>query len=512
MPGQFTMKGMRIPPSLRNRLYPRNPPAELNRVTLCPPSSCGPLAIFSRVIYPAFGDREFEFCYSEIGRPAISPAFLACVTLLQFRENLSDAETSRAVIRRLDWKIALHIPVWEKLSFDPSTLTYFRRRLRESDNMRIIFDRTLELAQSHGLLRKHTPQRIDATHVLSHVNRISTTDLLFRTVRCVVEEIGKKAPQVYRSQLPEYLKDRYGNRFSSFGMSKENRQNRQAEIIEDGLLLKSIVEQQLAEQAQEFRQLMIMDTIFEENVVIKKKADPDKVLFEIEEIHQPKQTIFDPRDTSQKLGRKGKCSWVGSKCHVVETAERGKVNFITNMIYQPANEYDGDVHDQVSLDNERIGLEPNTLFADSNYVSGEHIKQYRDRGQELMGYPKSYGGKDKAFLLEAFDIDFDNYFSVCPAGYGSIRSSVEKSKNVNIYFDSKTCKQCQFFYPCVREGNKRATRRRLKIGPYTRYTMERRFAAKTAAFREQMKVRAQIEGTISEATRFHGQSGDKDLR
>lgn len=35
-------------------------------------------------------------------------------------------------------------------------------------------------------------QRVDATHVVSHVNRISTTDLLFRTVRCVVEEIEKK--------------------------------------------------------------------------------------------------------------------------------------------------------------------------------------------------------------------------------------------------------------------------------------------------------------------------------
>ena len=63
-----------------------------------------PMMIFSRLIYPAFNDREFEACYSEQGRPAISPAFLACVTLLQFRENLSDAETSRAVVRRLDGK------------------------------------------------------------------------------------------------------------------------------------------------------------------------------------------------------------------------------------------------------------------------------------------------------------------------------------------------------------------------------------------------------------------------
>ena len=128
-----------------------------------------PMVIFSRDIYPAFHDREFESCYSDAGRPAISPAFLACVTLLQFRENLSDLETSRAVVRRLDWKIALHIPVFQNVSFDPSTLTYFRRRLKENGKMRLIFDKTIDLAQSHGFLRKHTNQRIDATHVVTHV-------------------------------------------------------------------------------------------------------------------------------------------------------------------------------------------------------------------------------------------------------------------------------------------------------------------------------------------------------
>ena len=69
-----------------------------------------PMMIFSRAIFPSFNDEEFEECYSKVGRPAISPAFLACVMMLQFRENLSDAETARAVVRRLDWKIALHLP------------------------------------------------------------------------------------------------------------------------------------------------------------------------------------------------------------------------------------------------------------------------------------------------------------------------------------------------------------------------------------------------------------------
>lgn len=41
-----------------------------------------PMMIFSRVVYPGFSDQEFQTCYSSKGRPAVSPAFLACVTLV----------------------------------------------------------------------------------------------------------------------------------------------------------------------------------------------------------------------------------------------------------------------------------------------------------------------------------------------------------------------------------------------------------------------------------------------
>ena len=166
----------------------------------------------------------------------------------------------------------MHLPVWENTSFDPSTLCYFRRRLRENGKMRLVFDKTVEVAQQYGFIRKNTNQRVDATHVISHVNRISTTDLLFRAARCVMEEIEKQARDVYRDYVPEYLKERYGNGFSSFGMSKEKRYERQAEIVGDGFLLKSILEEQCGDDIDEFKQLVIMETIFEENVVIKKKT------------------------------------------------------------------------------------------------------------------------------------------------------------------------------------------------------------------------------------------------
>ena len=55
--------------------------------------------------------------------------------------------------------------------------------------MSLLFDKIVRLAQEKGFIKRGTRQRIDVTHMLSHVNGISTTDLLFRAVRCAVEEI-----------------------------------------------------------------------------------------------------------------------------------------------------------------------------------------------------------------------------------------------------------------------------------------------------------------------------------
>ena len=51
------------------------------------------MTVFSKTMYPAFADKDLEDCDSIKGCNAISPAFPACVTLLQFQEHLSDPET-----------------------------------------------------------------------------------------------------------------------------------------------------------------------------------------------------------------------------------------------------------------------------------------------------------------------------------------------------------------------------------------------------------------------------------
>jgi hypothetical protein len=91
-----------------------------------------------------------------------------------------------------------------------------------------------------------------------------------------------------------------------------------------------------------------------------------------------------------------------------------------------------------------------------------------------MGYMQGFAGKKKAFNTEAIEIDFDKRLAICPAGHQNSSSSVRKTGTVYLYFDSKTCQRCKSFGRLVRDTNKSATKRQLKLRPLYQYMGERR--------------------------------------
>ncbi|MGW5106249.1 transposase [Nocardia sp. NPDC004123] len=59
------------------------------------------------VLGPIFTDSEFAAAFSCRGQPAMSPALLALVSVLQFAEALTDHQAAQAVRARIDWKYTL---------------------------------------------------------------------------------------------------------------------------------------------------------------------------------------------------------------------------------------------------------------------------------------------------------------------------------------------------------------------------------------------------------------------
>src|SRR6266702_2224381 len=89
----------------------------------------GTLAIRVRdAVGEVFSDAQFGDLFVARGHPALSPARLVMVTVLQYSEGLSDRQAADAVRGRLDWKYCLGLELTDP-GFDASVLSEFRARL-----------------------------------------------------------------------------------------------------------------------------------------------------------------------------------------------------------------------------------------------------------------------------------------------------------------------------------------------------------------------------------------------
>ncbi|HWF82080.1 MAG TPA: transposase, partial [Streptosporangiaceae bacterium] len=96
-------------------------------------------------------DADFAPGYGVRGRPGISPAQLAVVTVLQFAENLTDRQAADAVRGRLDWKYCLGLELGDE-GFDFSVLSEFRARLVAGSLELAVLDRLLGRCKELGLV------------------------------------------------------------------------------------------------------------------------------------------------------------------------------------------------------------------------------------------------------------------------------------------------------------------------------------------------------------------------
>jgi transposase len=158
-----------------------------------------------------FSDEDFADLYPDRGQPAWTPWRLALVTLLQFRENLSDRQAAEAVRARIDWKYLLGLELTDP-GFDFSVLSEFRDRLIDGEASEWLLDKLLRHCQAQGLLRTRGRQRTDATHVLAAVRSLNRVEIVAETLRAVLNAIAAFGPEWLKHHVPESWYKRYGRR------------------------------------------------------------------------------------------------------------------------------------------------------------------------------------------------------------------------------------------------------------------------------------------------------------
>lgn len=445
------------------------------------------------------------------GRPGIEPVELAGVTLLQFMEKAPDRQAAENVRLHLGWKFALELELGD-VGFHATSLVNFRARLLEGGQERVAFDALLQALRAEGLIRKRSAQRLDSTHVLGCVAKMSRLECVRETMRLVLETIKRLGAMDKLEGWATWAERYVDSELPWHRLSQEDLQEKFVQAGADALRLIMWLRSQPA-VLRDSEQTLVLERVFLEQYEVSA-AGPERRAV------QSSGNVNNPHDPDAQWAAKDQAktkTWVGYKAQIAETTNEGcepkakgepTEQFITAVVTTEAIASDLDGMQRVKAKEAVVGQEtPVAWHVDAAYVTDDTLAEAKQEDYELIGPARPSRNSSGELLYDAdqFEVEVANRQAVCPAGHVSTQCSRlenQESGEVQYRFEwASHCDGCGMQRQCTKS---RSGRRMLVVGEHHDLLQQRRREMKTDVFKHRMRFRNSIEGTISEFTRGGG--------
>jgi transposase len=502
-------------------------PAATARVAKAAFGKAGALAIRIRdQLGSWYEDAGFAAAYGVRGKPGLSPAQLAMVTVLQYAENLTDRQAAGAVRGHMDWKYCLGLDL-EDEGFDASVLPGFRERLLEAGLEREIFGRLLERLKELGLLRAGGRQRTDSTHVLARIRDLNRLELAGETVRAALEALAAAAPGWLATVIDSSWQRVYGQRIENLRLpgSRAGREELAVQYGRDGYyLLEQVTAPGAPAWLRELPAVQVLRRIWIQQYYRDISEDGEKVIRREDQQHglpPGRDRLASPYDLDARYAEKHGMGWTGYKYHATETVsdpagddpDTGRPavpNLITDVQTTRAAVPDVVMTEPVHDSLQAAGLAPGEHAVDSGYVSADLLVSARQRGITLIGpllADTSPQARSGGYTQEAFAIDWDREQVTCPQGTASKRWTPTRQRGgsdvIAVQFPAATCRACPARDKCT---SARWNGRQLFLRPREIHeaVTAARAGQESREWKDRYKARAGVEGTMGQSTHVTG--------
>src|SRR5882672_10317569 len=469
-----------------------------------------------------FQDDDFTDLYSHEGQPGLSAWRLALVTIMQFRETLSDRQAAESVRARIDWKYLLSLDLTDP-GFDFSVLSEFRDRLLAGSAVERLLDKLLERCRAMGWLKARGQQRTDSTHVLAAIRVLNRLELVAETLRAALNAVATIAPDWLQAVTPLAWYERYSRRIEESRLPKDTaaREAYAHTVGEDGFRFLDLLETPEAPAGlRELPRLEALRRTWQRHYERTEEApaspgEPPEydVRFKASRDLPPAaEGIESPYDVEARYRHKRDTQWTGYMVHVSETCEPTAPHLLTHVHTTPATVHEAQCTIPIQQALIEKEMPPRDHFVDAAYISSELLVASRDdQGIALRGPTRPSQGwqtqVEGAYTVDQFIIDFDKKQVRCPQGHVSAawweHGGGRGSRPIIVEFDKHTCGTCPVRASCTRAKH---TGRRLRLPPQDQY--EALEAAQTWYASEEghqlYKRRAGVEGTLSQGVRAFG--------
>ena len=434
------------------------------------------------------------------------------VCLLQYLEGVPDRQAIDMLRYHAGWNFALNRQLGDPL-FHPTTLTRFRDRLEEHDLAAVGFKAILDGLIDAGLVKRRTNQRMDSTHVLGLVSRMSRVECVRESLRLALQEIASAVPLAQCPADWTTWWERYVENKLDYRSSHDVLVDKLLEAGKDAQKLVAWAREQEAlakgEYVQQLMEVFGQQFVLEADQSVRTRGKGELGSGRIQNPHDPDATY------SVKGAGRQQIAHVGYKVQIAESAEERPLQpgeptagFVVGVVTQQAHRSDEAGAQEMASEQASMGLAtPPVLYVDGAYVSAEKLAKAKAEGVELMGPAQAaLKRRPESYSAEDFDVQVEQRKATCPAGVENTQCSRldgEKAPGVQYRFEwnQGLCRECPMKDRCLGPGQKY---RSLVVGEHHTELQKRRKEQKEAGFKERMKKRNAIEGTHSELVRAHG--------
>ena len=391
----------------------------------------------------------------------------------------------------------LNLGVQYALNLDPGaavsarTIERYQRLFREDDMAAKVFDQvTSKLTELLEL--DVSKQRLDSTHVFSHMATFGRTKLMGVAIKRFLTQVKRHARDRYDA-LPEDLRGRYEvaeSKLFAHAKDAEGRKRSRQQVAED---LQWVIEH-FANQADITSRstYKVLPAIFDEQCeVVAGKVEI--------RIKTGGDCIQNPSDTDATYdGHKGQ----GYQVQISETSsDENEVQLILAALPQTACEVDGAALVPVLEDLKQRGVLPEEMPADGAYGSDENVQAAAAYGVELIapiaGRTPTAANPD-ALTIDDFAIDErTGQVDACPQSQVPVRVERDaEAERTLVEMPAGTCSACPLLDLCpikkTRDG-----RYELEFTDKEQRLAARRREQDTEVFQERYSPRAGVESTNS---------------
>jgi len=485
---------------------------------------------------------------SSTGRPSLPADLVGSVLVLKELYDLSDPQTAEALRYDIRWKVACGRSLTQ-VSFDPSTLVYWRKRVAASERPDRVFDAVARVIAETGILRGRRKRCVDSTVFDDAVATQDTVTQLVAAMRKVARLVPGAKPVIERVARLDYSKP--GKPDIDWD-DRQAKQNLVSDLVNDALAVLAELTGQDAPERDDAAAdaLGLLALVAGQDVEpagdpdgtdgrwrIARKVAHDRVIstVDVQTRHtrksksnrkdgfrghvaaEPETALITDCELTKASGEASSDPVVGEQMiardryHHTPAANQGEhangsqapvaSSSVTDEPAPAGEPHDADTvaarHDaaepadsrrndvDAGAEGQGSGLE---VYADSAYGTGAARAAYRAGGHDTVIKPKPLcPAVDGGFTLDDFTIDEQDGTVTCPGGHTRVMSTKRM-----VTFGA-VCADCPLRSRCTTATDGRS----MSIHPHEQLLRAARTQARTPEFKQAYPTRSMVERVIA---------------